>query len=82
MKFYDQGSDFRVSVSVEELQSFADYWPCSGLRSAKRGISFTFAKRSGDLVDTNSPTDDRFDGGAMEALCEDAKTFGLRLISK
>ena len=50
MKFYSQGSSFRVTVSESEISSFGQSWPCSDLRHGDRA-SFTFDSKNGDLVD-------------------------------
>jgi len=76
MRFTDNGCFFTVSVSPSELDLFADRWPCSGMRGARKGVSFQFDKRTGDLVDSND--DGRFDDGATLALSEDAQAYGRK----
>ena len=70
MRKFDQGAHVRVAVSASEVERFKATWPCSGLPS--RGISFTFDKRNGDLVDLNPNS---VDGEAAVALSEDAARY-------
>lgn len=74
MRVYDLGSCVRVAVSRNEVDAFRQRWPCNTLRS--RGYSFTFEKKSGDLVDHDAP--DGHDGDALVALSVDAWDFYRR----
>lgn len=69
MRVYDQGDCYRVTVSENEVDEFNRRWPCSSLRGRQ---SFTFEKRSGDLVDRSG----RGDGSEAVALSEDAEAYG------
>lgn len=73
MRVFDQGSEFRVTVSANEVYEFRRRWPCSGL-STEHGVSFTFDKRNGDLVDVHHPGSE--DGPALVALSQDAQAYG------
>jgi hypothetical protein len=79
MRFYDQGSLYRVAVSAEEVYQFNTRWPCSEL-SANHGLSFTFDKRNGDLVDHNARQFE--DGSALVALSQDAQKYGEAQLKK
>ncbi len=69
MKLKDLGAHVNVSVSVAELEAFANSWPCSGMRGASRGITFQFEKSCGDLVDIWGQQK-RFDDRAVSALAD------------
>ena len=75
MQCLDNGFFYTVTVTAREVESFAQRWPCSGLRA--RPVTFQFAKGNGDLVDSN---DDRqhphADGSALVALATDAMVYG------
>lgn len=75
MRAFNQGAFYRVTVSAEEVSAFMDRWPCSGL-SRNHGVSFTFEKASGDLVDIYHPCAE--DGGALVALSHDAQEYGRK----
>jgi hypothetical protein len=77
MRAFDQGSLYRVTVSAAEVYDFMQSWPCSGL-SSSHGVSFTFDKRNGDLVDAYHPGSE--DGGALLALSQDAQAYGRKLL--
>ena len=77
MRVFNQGDSYRVTVSEDEVDRFNDTWPCSELRGLRRGVSFTFDKRNGDLVDL-SPSGEKYDGGALAALSRDAKAYGVK----
>lgn len=70
MRVYDQGSVYRVTVSEREVEAFNRRWPCSTLAGRQ---SFTFDKRTGDLVDRTG----RGDGMEAVALSEDAQHYGF-----
>lgn len=72
MRVYDQGSGFRVVVSIDDVRRFKSVWPASGIPT--RSMWFDFNKDRGDLVDTNAP--DAGDGSALLALSEDAQKYG------
>ena len=74
MRAFDQGADYRVTVSANDVAEWKRYWPCSGIPS--RSLSFTFDKRNGDLVDTDAP--ESADGAALVALSHDAQTYGRK----
>jgi hypothetical protein len=72
MRAFDQGSLFRVTVSAAEVDRFNRRWPCSTLAG---GYSFTFDKRTGDLVDLSGrQTADT--GSDLTALSHDAQRYG------
>jgi hypothetical protein len=71
MRCYDQGSEYRVTVSAGEVWEWSRRWPCSGLDGP---CSFTFDKRNGDLVDVAHPGSE--DGPALVALSQDAQAYG------
>lgn len=71
MRAFDQGSEFRVTVSRDEVADFKRRWPNSGLPT--RAVSFTYDKENGDLVDL-APFE--MDGEASLALSEDAQKYG------
>lgn len=79
MRKFNQGACTRVTVSCDEIERWADNWPCSGFCYGDRA-SFTF-ERNGDLVDlriSNTYGDDvseRPDGEAVAALADDAKRY-------
>jgi hypothetical protein len=85
MKFFDQGSTFRVTASENDVYDFSKTWPCSNLRHGDR-VSFTFEKRTGDLVDLQvthafaGPVD-RGDCESLAAFADDAKAYGLARIN-
>jgi hypothetical protein len=79
MRAFNQGAYFRVAVSEPEVYAFAQRWPCSGLPSC--GISFTFKRENGDLVDL-FPEHVDSDGSALGALADDAKAYGMRRRAK
>ena len=72
MRCFDQGAFYRVTVSQDEVHSFASRWPCFGPRVA---FSFTFDKANGDLVDIHGDTEDH-DGRGVAALSEDCQKYG------
>lgn len=75
MRKFEQGCEVRVTVDARECAAFARRWPCAGHNG--RGASFTFDKRSGDLVDMGA--DPFTDEGATLALSQDAQAYaGLR----
>jgi len=76
MRAFDQGSAFRVTVSGVEVRAWKRTFPCSGVPS--RGVSFTFDKRNGDLVDIFP---DNFDGEGAVALCDDARAYGTHRLN-
>lgn len=69
MKVKDLGASFVVYVSEREVDEFNRRWPCSALRGR---YSFTFDKRTGDLVDMTGIGD----GSEHVALSQDAQTYG------
>ena len=84
MKFYSQGSFFRVTVSENEISDFKRSWPCSDFRHGDRA-SFTFDRENGDLIDlwimnSHAGTVER-DGPDVSALADDAKAYGLKRLS-
>jgi hypothetical protein len=75
MQCFDNGAFYTVTVTAREVQNFRQSWPCSNLRN--RPVTFQFDKRNGDLVDSNdSEKHPDADGGAVLALCDDAKQYG------
>lgn len=78
MKVIANGGELVVEVSEADIYSFNSRWPCSELRELT-GVTFTFDKPNGDLVDieyANGSSDD-WDGSALVALSEDAREFGI-----
>jgi hypothetical protein len=74
MRAFDQGSVFRVTVSEGEAYAFSRQWPASGLGDC--GLSFTFERANGDLVDVSG--DAGASGGAVLALADDAREYGAK----
>lgn len=75
MRAYDQGCFVRVTASKREVEEFARRWPCFG---DVRAMSFTFERKSGDLVDL---TGDRgMDGAGVAALADDCLDYAFRTI--
>jgi hypothetical protein len=72
VRVYNQGALYRVTVSANEVRKFMQSWPCSDL-SADHGVSFTFDKQTGDLVDVFHPG--ASDGPALVALSRDAQRY-------
>ena len=70
MRYYDQGSGYAVKVSRQEVEAFAETWPCC--RLPRRAITFYF-NNNGDLVDLYP---DGVDGPEAVALSEDAQAYG------
>lgn len=63
----------RVSVSADEIATFARTWPGSGLRY--RSVWFAFDPR-GNVVDTNDRrAQPRANEHAIVALCDDARAY-------
>lgn len=79
---FNQGSQFRVTVSEGYIDAFARGWPCSGL-TGLQGVSFTFEKSSGDLADTRyrNGSSDRWDGEGLRALSEEARRYGKKRLA-
>ena len=71
MRVYNQGSEYRVTCSADDVRGFNATWPCSGLHNA---VSFTFHKSTGDMVDVHHPGSN--DGEALAALSRDAQAYG------
>lgn len=71
MKLHDNGCYYTVTLSPDEVQDFADTWPCFGL---VRGLSFEFDKRNGDLLGVEG--DEGMDEGAVLAMSMDAQRYG------
>ena len=79
MQFFDNGSLFTVTVTTREVENFASRWPCSGLNRSP--VTFQFSKSNGDLIDSNDAQKHPYaDGGAILALCDEAKAYGLKKI--
>lgn len=70
MRYYDQGSCFRVTVADWEVDNFNSHWPGSELSGS---YSFTFEKSSGDLIDMRGKSPDAYE---CSVLCERAKQYG------
>lgn len=77
MQAFDNGSYFTVTVTRREIEAFAARWPCSGMRSPRRALTFQFEKRNGDLVDLTGEAPG-YDEGAVSALADHAKEYGRR----
>lgn len=69
MRVFNQGCLYRVTVSAAEVAQFNRRWPCSSLVGPQ---SFTFDRRSGDLVDRRG----QGDGPEAVALSQDAQHYG------
>lgn len=82
MKFFNQGSQFRVTVGEGYIDAFAREWPCSGLRGLQ-GVSFTFEKTSGELVDIHyrNGTSDRWNGDTLLKLSQEAQRYGKKRLA-
>lgn len=78
MRFFDQGRHFRVTISSDEVDLFADRWPCFGPR---RAMAFVFDARNGDLVDIRGDSP-RHDGCGVDALVSDARDYGKQRLAK
>ena len=74
MRCFDQGAYVRVTCDTCDVYAFAQRWPCSGLNLDK-GVSFTFQRSNGDLVDTNAQENGHADGEALVALSTDAQNY-------
>lgn len=70
MKIKDGGSLVHVTANREDVALFKRTWPCSGLPDKK--ITFSFEKKSGDIVDVYP---DSVDGPDAVALAEDCWRF-------
>ena len=82
MKYFDQGSLLRVTMSHHDVYHFSTQWPCAHLNEWK-GVSFTFEKRNGDLVDSNDADNHPdADSGALSAMVDDCKAYGLAKLAK
>ena len=83
MRTFDNGCFFSVTCTCDDVERFANMWPCSGFRYGDT-VWFQFDKQNGDLVDleyrnTGRPADDsRVDGGAIVALSQDAQRYGAK----
>ena len=78
MKYHDNGCFYTVTVSAREVEDFASRWPCANLRH--KSVWLQFDKRNGNLVDTNNTQNHpHADGGAILALCDDAKDYAQNL---
>jgi len=75
VRVYDQGSYYRVTASEAFVYDWSRRWPGSQFRHLNRGVSFTFDKRNGDLVDL-FPYE--LDGDDVLALSEDLQRIGAR----
>ena len=76
MRVFDQGCFYTVQVTRREVMGFKKTWPCSGLPD--KAISFTFDKKTGDLVDTTYVEKDWSDGQAALALCSMAQEYAAK----
>lgn len=77
MRAFDHGATYSVSITAAEVRAFAATWPCSGLRD--RGLTFTFDKRAGNLVNSNDDyRHPKADGAALVALSTDAMCYGAK----
>lgn len=79
MRCFDLDSCFSVACSEADIAVFNSYWPCSELRGL-RGVTFTFDKRNGDLIDIHyrNGNSDKWDGSACLALSSDAQDYGKK----
>jgi hypothetical protein len=80
MQTFDNGSFYSVTVTRREIEAFAARWPCSGMRSPKRALTFQFEKKNGDLVDITGESEG-YDQGAVSALADDAKKYGAKKLN-
>lgn len=72
MKAELRQSSFRVSLSEEDVRSFAERWPCYGER---RPLGFVFSRGCGDLLDIEGEHADNDESG-VAALANDASLAG------
>lgn len=70
---FNQGAFVRVTVSADDVAGFARRWPCFG---DIRGLSFTFQRSNGDLVDLHG--DHGMDPAGVSALADDAKAYAAK----
>jgi len=83
MRAFNNGCFFTVSIGCDDVERFADTWPCSGFRYGDT-VQAQFDKRNGDLVDLvyrnggRVSDDSRVDGSAMCALLADAQKYGAK----
>lgn len=68
MRYRDNGSLYSVNISAQDVEVFAQRWPCFG---RCRAIWAQFDKRNGDLVDLEG--DAGMDGSGVLALLQDAQ---------
>lgn len=80
MQTFDNGAFYSVTVTCREIEAFAARWPCSGMQSPKRAITFQFDKRNGDLV-ASTGTFESYDQGAVTALLQDAREYGAKKLA-
>ena len=76
MRVHDKGSTYGVSINADEIASFRDRWPASGLQSL-RSLFAEFDRKNDDLIDlecNGKGSCERFDGAALAALTDDMKT--------
>jgi hypothetical protein len=75
-------SYYSVRVSLSEIDEWTSHWPVSGMRDAKRPITFTFAP-NGDVVDISGEPPNA-SGEALNAMMDDARKgkIGRRLQGK
>jgi hypothetical protein len=68
MRVDNRGAFVRVTASAQDVEAFNHHWPCSSIPEER--VSFTFDRRSGDLVDL-SPHE--IDGPEVVALSQDCQ---------
>ena len=72
MRYFNQGSGYRVSFSQRDADNFAKRWPCCTVQGPGW---FGFAA-NGDLVDRGGPFVDA-DGDDWVAFSQDCQEYGI-----
>ena len=72
MRYFDQGSGYRVSFSREDAANFTKRWPCSTVQ----GPGWLEFAANGDLVDRGGKYSDA-DGPEWVAFSQDCQAYGI-----
>ena len=78
LRVFDGNPWIRVTASERYLYEWAKRWPCSRLGDLGRGVSFTYERDSGDLVDMSPHP---LDGEDVVALSHDLWHYAKRRLS-